>query len=77
MADIAQFEPDLYDLLQAREQGMVYPGYSADTVYGKGVGWINLLFAVLAAGCQNSEMPRAERELSSRVLGRSLPRPSE
>lgn len=36
------------------------------------VGWISLLFAVLAAGCQNSEMPRAERELPSRVLGRSL-----
>lgn len=31
--------------------------------------FVGLLFAVLAAGCQSSDMPGKERELTSQVYG--------
>jgi hypothetical protein len=70
VTDIDDLESGLCDLLQSREQAGVSQSESADTVYGKKLSWISLIFAVFAAGCQNSEIPRKERELASRVLGK-------
>lgn len=37
--------------------------------FGASVAYLGLLFAVLASGCQSSDLPSKERELTSQVYG--------
>lgn len=39
--------------------------------YGVSVAFFGLLFAILAAGCQSSDLPGRNRELTSQVYGNS------
>ena len=41
------------------------------SIYGKSLNWLALLFAILASGAQCSGMPRKERELTSQVYSKS------
>ena len=72
MTDLEQFEMNLDLLLQRRSstQGM----YQTDSdqvqdAFGVSVAFLGLLFAVLASGCQSSDLPAKERELTSQVYG--------
>ncbi|KAG8623289.1 hypothetical protein KVT40_008265 [Elsinoe batatas] len=76
VADIAGFEQDLtsflmtrarYAELDQRNDGSLPPGVTEQSLYDKDLNWIGLLFAVLASGCQCSNLPRKERELTSQV----------
>ncbi|KAK3054495.1 hypothetical protein LTS18_012005, partial [Coniosporium uncinatum] len=72
VADIAQFESDL--LLFLINRASLQPndngnnGVSEQMVYGKSITWLGLLFACIASGCQSSNMPRKERDLTSQVF---------
>lgn len=72
IADIEKLESELLRFLIARggsttdEDGSI-SGVTEQTIYGKDLHWVGLLFAVLASGCQCSAMPRKERELTSQV----------
>ncbi|EOD46235.1 putative c6 transcription protein [Neofusicoccum parvum UCRNP2] len=72
IADIDKLESELLRFLIARggsttdEDGSI-SGVTEQTIYGKDLHWVGLLFAVLASGCQCSAMPRKERELTSQV----------
>lgn len=37
--------------------------------FGMSLAYIGLLFAVLASGCQSSDLPSKQRELTSQVYG--------
>ncbi|OJD13421.1 hypothetical protein AJ78_06130 [Emergomyces pasteurianus Ep9510] len=68
--DIEQFEANLDTLLQNRAMwGGLHPESSDETdkPYGMSLAFIGLLFAALAAGCQSSDLPSKERELTSQV----------
>ncbi|KAL2363462.1 hypothetical protein RJZ56_003632 [Blastomyces dermatitidis] len=68
--DIDQFEANLNTLLQNRMLwGGLQQGSSEDTdkPYGMSLAFVGLLFAALAAGCQSSDLPSKERELTSQV----------
>jgi hypothetical protein len=39
--------------------------------FGMSLAFIGLLFAVLASGCQSSDLPSKQRELTSQVYGMS------
>lgn len=74
LEDAQQFERILDLLLQSRAStgGM----YRADPVqaqrpFGVTIAFLGLLFAVLASGCQSSDLPSKERELTSQVYGMS------
>jgi len=74
LEDVRQFERILELLLQSRAStgGM----YRADPVqaqrpFGVTIAFLGLLFAVLASGCQSSDLPSKERELTSQVYGKS------
>lgn len=41
-----------------------------DRPFGVRLSWLGLLFAVLASGCQSSDMPAKERELTSQVYSK-------
>jgi hypothetical protein len=41
----------------------------AQRPFGISIAYLGLLFAVLASGCQSSDLPGKERELSSQVFG--------
>ncbi|PGH01093.1 hypothetical protein GX51_05408 [Blastomyces parvus] len=68
--DIDQFEANLTTLLQNR---MLWGGLQqessedTDRPYGMSLAFVGLLFAALAAGCQSSDLPSKERELTSQV----------
>lgn len=49
---------------------------TAENVYGKSVHWLGLFFASLASGCQCSNMPRRDRQLTSQVYGGSRAGPA-
>ncbi|KAL0257788.1 hypothetical protein SLS55_006952 [Diplodia seriata] len=72
IADIEKLESELLRFLIARggsqtsEDGSV-SGVTEQTIFGKDLHWVGLLFAVLASGCQCSALPRKERELTSQV----------
>ncbi|GME40218.1 hypothetical protein GTA08_BOTSDO10819 [Neofusicoccum parvum] len=72
IADIDKLESELLRFLIARggsttdEDGSI-SGVTEQTIFGKDLHWVGLLFAVLASGCQCSAMPRKERELTSQV----------
>ena len=42
---------------------------STQKPFGVSVAYLGLLFAVLASGCQSSDLPSKERELTSQVYG--------
>ena len=67
MADFDQFEINLDLLLQRRAS----TGYRTDgeDAFGVSVAYLGLLFAVLGSGCQSSDLPAKERELTSQVYG--------
>ncbi|KAF2012192.1 hypothetical protein BU24DRAFT_435594 [Aaosphaeria arxii CBS 175.79] len=67
VADVESIESDLLLLLINRASSTAGPGVSEEAIYGKDFQWIGLLFAILAAGCQCSTLPRKERELTSQV----------
>ncbi|KAL2369956.1 hypothetical protein RJ035_007876 [Blastomyces gilchristii] len=54
--------------------GGLQQGSSEDTdkPYGMSLAFVGLLFAALAAGCQSSDLPSKERELTSQVYGMTL-----
>ncbi|EER27623.1 hypothetical protein D8B26_006287 [Coccidioides posadasii str. Silveira] len=66
--DINHFEANLERFLQNRSSGVTADGSEAiDKPFGMSIAFIGLLFAVLAAGCQASDMSGKERELTSQV----------
>ncbi|KAF2495336.1 hypothetical protein BU16DRAFT_460954 [Lophium mytilinum] len=71
VADIEQFESDILLFLinraSAQSSNDGPTGVTEETIYGKSLQWIGLLFAILASGCQCSGLPRKERELTSQV----------
>ncbi|KAF2835129.1 hypothetical protein M501DRAFT_942576 [Patellaria atrata CBS 101060] len=71
IADIEKFEGDLVGFLinrgNAQATGRESEGLTEQTIYGKSIQWIGLLFATLASGCQCSTVSRKERELTSQV----------
>lgn len=71
IVDIQAFESDLLQFLITRAQEQASTtldgGIDERSIYGKSLYWVGLLFAALAIGCQCSDMPRRQRELSSQV----------
>ncbi|KAF2147141.1 uncharacterized protein K452DRAFT_217301 [Aplosporella prunicola CBS 121167] len=76
VADIEKLESELLRFLITRggsrtneEDGSVtgVTGVTEQSIFGKDLHWVGLLFAVLASGCQCSALPRKERELTSQV----------
>lgn len=70
--DIQKFENDLELLLANRlAAGGVYQENSdeAQTPFGTNIAYLGLLYAVLASGCQSSDLRSKERELTSQVYG--------
>ncbi|EAW14835.1 putative C6 transcription factor [Aspergillus clavatus NRRL 1] len=68
--DIQQFEMNLDLLLRSRAaMGGVYRTDTdeAQRPFGVSIAYLGLLFAVLASGCQSSDLPGKERELTSQV----------
>ncbi|KAL2832754.1 hypothetical protein BJY01DRAFT_253730 [Aspergillus pseudoustus] len=68
--DVAQFEKDLNFMLHNRTAtGGVYRADNdqAQRPFGISIAYLGLLFAVLASGCQSSDLPGKERELTSQV----------
>jgi len=72
LPDVNQFEKNLDTLLRNRAAaGGVYKA-GDDQVqkpFGMSLAFLGLLFAVLASGCQSSDLPSKERELTSQVYG--------
>ncbi|KAF2083786.1 hypothetical protein K490DRAFT_50828 [Saccharata proteae CBS 121410] len=72
IADIEKLESELLRFLITRgsagvnEDGSI-TGVTEQSIFGKDLHWVGLLFAVLASGCQCSALPRKERELTSQV----------
>ncbi|KAI9933147.1 hypothetical protein MW887_007618 [Aspergillus wentii] len=70
LEDVNQFEMNLDLLLQSRaSMGGMYraDADSAQRPFGVTIAYLGLLFAVLASGCQSSDLPSKERELTSQV----------
>ncbi|CAI7574876.1 unnamed protein product [Penicillium pancosmium] len=70
LEDIAEFESNLELLLQSRiASGGVYreDANEAQSPFGVSIAYLGLLFAVLASGCQSSDLGSKERELTSQV----------
>ncbi|CEN60415.1 Putative Fungal specific transcription factor domain protein [Aspergillus calidoustus] len=68
--DVVQFEKDLDLMLHNRTAtGGVYRADNdqAQRPFGISIAYLGLLFAVLASGCQSSDLPGKERELTSQV----------
>ncbi|PGH04992.1 hypothetical protein AJ80_08419 [Polytolypa hystricis UAMH7299] len=68
--DIEQFEANVDQLLRNRQaMGGVNAdvGEDFDRPYGMSVAFIGMLFAILAAGCQSSDLASKQRELTSQV----------
>lgn len=72
LSDIAKVEQDIHQLLRNRaaaggeyhpdDNGLVKP-------FGMSLGFLSVLFAILASGCQLSDLSASERELTSWVYG--------
>lgn len=72
LADVVEFEEKLNMLLHNRSAaGGVYKSNDnqSQRPFGVSLAYIGLLFAVLASGCQSSDLPSKERELTSQVYG--------
>lgn len=74
LEDIVGFEDNLELLLQSRiASGGVYreDANEAQSPFGVSIAYLGLLFAVLASGCQSSDLGSKERELTSQVYGKT------
>lgn len=72
LEDVPEFENTLELLLQSRASiGGVYRADTdeAQKPFGVSIAYLGLLFAVLASGCQSSDLGSKERELTSQVYG--------
>lgn len=72
LPDLDKLERDTNRLLQGRlAAGGVYRPDANGLMkpFGMGLPFLSLLFAVLASGCQLSDRPESERELTSWVYG--------
>lgn len=70
LEDIPNFEMHLDHLLRTRTAtGGIYRSDNdqAQKPFGVSIAFLGLLFAVLASGCQSSDLPGKERELTSQV----------
>lgn len=72
LSDVAEAERNLHRLLRNRAQAG--GGYRPDAnglvkPFGMSLGFLSLLFAILASGCQLSDLSASERELTSWVYG--------
>ncbi|KAK2748553.1 hypothetical protein FQN57_000688 [Myotisia sp. PD_48] len=69
LPDIHKFGEDLEILLQNRAMFGINANENLglDKPFGMPIAYVGLLFAILAAGCQSSDMPGKERELTSQV----------
>lgn len=80
LPDIQQFENKLELLLRNRA---LFGGVNVnneerlDKPYGMTMAFIGLLFAILAAGCQSSDLPGKERELTSQVYSKCYTEPQK
>jgi len=77
VTDTALFEDKLNGLLVNRancggDEHMI----DSDKPYGVTIGWLALLFAVLASGAQSTNRPAKERELTSQVYSMSSNTPT-
>jgi hypothetical protein len=74
LVDVPGFEKNLETFLHNRAAagGVLKTGDSRlfpQRPFGMNMAFIGLLFAVLASGCQSSDLPAKERELTSQVYG--------
>lgn len=72
LEDVQEFENSLELLLRSRiASGGVYREDTdeAQNPFGVSIAYLGLLFAVLASGCQSSDLGSKERELTSQVYG--------
>ncbi|OOG00042.1 hypothetical protein ASPCADRAFT_203929 [Aspergillus carbonarius ITEM 5010] len=70
LEDVPQFEANLNLMLRNRtSMGGTYRADAdqAQKPFGVTIAYMGLLFAVLASGCQSSDLPGKERELTSQV----------
>lgn len=72
--DVPEFEKNLHTFLQNRNAAGGIPKQDEDRglsqrPFGMNLAFIGLLFAVMASGCQSSDLPGKERELTSQVYG--------
>ncbi|KAL4896887.1 cellobiose response regulator [Aspergillus ambiguus] len=70
LPDLAKLEQDMNRLLQGRlaADGVYRPDANGlMKPFGMSIPFLSLLFAVLASGCQLSDLPESERELTSWV----------
>lgn len=74
LPDITLFEKKLETLLQNRESSSNrQQGVSgSDQLFSVDLSFLALLFAVLASGCQSSDLSKDERELMAQVFGKYL-----
>lgn len=75
IVDMKQFEADVMRFLTMRSAPSLdsnNPLLTEQNVYGKNVHWLGLFFACLASGCQCSNKPRRERQLTCQVYGTSI-----
>lgn len=75
LSDIPQLERDTTRLLEGRRRaGGVYKPDANGLVkpFGMDLVFLSLLFAVLASGCQLSDISESDRELTSWVYGTLL-----
>ena len=73
LEDVHEFERTLELLLQNRAAiGGIYRDNidEAQNPFGVSIAYLGLLFAVLASGCQSSDLGSKERELTSQVYGK-------
>lgn len=72
LPDVPRLEQDMNRLLRGRKAaGGVYRPDTNGLVkpFGMSLAFLSLLFAVLASGCQLSDLPTKERQLTSWVYG--------
>jgi hypothetical protein len=68
IANMEKFESDLLQFRYRRSQESIEVDVTEQTIHGKKVAWVGLLFAVLASGCHFSEhLDRSKRELTSKI----------
>lgn len=73
IVDIAEFETDLMVFLAGREAITRTDDpleLSEHNFYGASLHWVGLLFAVLASGCQCTNMAIRERRVTSQIFGK-------
>jgi hypothetical protein len=75
VVDITLFESELLEFLRSRRNNpfAIQAGSVTDqTVYGRDLHWLGLLFAILASGFQCADFPQRERQMKSQVYSTKL-----